>query len=230
MDKKILSDWVKLQAAYEGSERKLNRKIGVSQEHIRYWRDQKVDWLKEDSIEKIAKYRNETPLQTRAWVTGKTVPEYVTGELKGLPKHLLMGVFEKIHDMLSTAGSFSGKVKGDFHVDKDKMCSPVGRLIIEELNAAVQRGDFPDFQSAMDRFIESCNFLPDTGDIEIMQGVFDGRAEVGPNLLGVIAIALEAVSGNPRYNFYYLSELLKSPAHNENRACQLKNGNGATVS
>lgn len=223
MDKKILSDWIKLQAAYEGSERELNRKIGVSQEHIRYWRDQKVDWLKKDSIEKIAKYRNETPLQTRAWVTGKTVSEYVAGELKGLPKHLLVGVFEKIHEMLSTADDFNGKVNPVPLKFDEKMCSPVGREIVYELKQSINRGEFENPADALDRFLDMCSFGYPEEQAAIVRGLIRGSVlMVGNAEIALIADALRELSGNSKYTANYLRQIQKStPAPVQEQGCPI---------
>jgi len=90
------------------------------------------------------------------------------------------------------------------------MCSPVGRLIIDELNAAVARGDFPDFDTAATRFIEMCQFAPGSGGEEIVRGMLDGRAVAEPLLIGWIAYALREISGNPLYDYYYVSALENS--------------------
>jgi GNAT superfamily N-acetyltransferase len=90
---------------------------------------------------------------------------------------------------------------------EEEIYSPVGQLIIKELNAAVEREDFPDFQSAVTQFIQLCHFSPDSGDEEIVRNILDGRASADQDVIGWIAIALEAISGNPRYDYYYLSSI-----------------------
>lgn len=99
MNREILSDWVKMQIAYEGSGRNLGKKLGVDQELLRCWRDKKVNSLTEVSVKKIARYRNETPLQTRAWVAGMSVADFLENELKGLPEHVLVEVFDRIQSL-----------------------------------------------------------------------------------------------------------------------------------
>jgi hypothetical protein len=51
--------------------------------------------------------------------------------------------------------------------------------------------------------------------------MLDGRAMAGPLLIGGIAYALREISGNPLYDYYYVSAL-ENPARG-NGVCQ---GNG----
>jgi hypothetical protein len=155
------------------------------------------------------------------------VADLLINELKGLPPHRLIEVSYRIHELIG----LSDKVKGNFTI-KEEMCSPVGQLIIKELKDAVERGDFPDFHSAAAHFIKLCGFPPDSGDEEIVRGILDGRASAGPDLIGWIALALQAISGNSRYDYYYLLSK-ENPAHSGgesnltgNGVCQ-GNGNGS---
>jgi hypothetical protein len=132
---------------------------------VRRWRDEKVAFLTDRSIKKIARYQGQTLLQARALVAGMEVADYVVDEVRGLPRHLLIEISDKINALRSE----SDRLRGDFEVRKE-MCSPVGRLIIDELNAAVARGDFPDFDTAATRFIEVCQFAPGSGGGEIVRG------------------------------------------------------------
>jgi hypothetical protein len=202
LDKKALAHWTKTQIAIQGSGCILAKKLGVHQELIRRWRDERVESLTEQSLKKIARYQAETLLQVRALVSGMEVADFVINELKGIPRHLLIEISDRVNDLRSQ----SDKVRGNFTIKKE-MCSPVGRLIIDELNAAVAREDFPDFDAAATRFIEMCNFVSGSGGEEIVRGMLDGRAMAGPNLIGWIAYALREISGNPLYDYYYLSAL-----------------------
>jgi len=216
LDKKSLAHWTKTQIAIEGSGCILAKKLGVDHELVRRWRDERVAFLTDRSIKKIARYQGQTLLQARALVVGKEVADYVIDEVRGLPRHLLIEISDKINALRSE----SDRLRGDFEVRKD-MCSPVGRLIIDELNAAVARGDFPGFDTAATRFIEMCNFVSGSGGEEIVRGMLDGRAVAGPALIGWIAYALREISGNPLYDYYYVSAL-ENPVRG-NGVCQ---GNG----
>jgi hypothetical protein len=202
LNKKALAHWTKTQIAIQGSGCILAKKLGIHQELVRRWRDEGVESLTEKSLKKIARYQGETLLQVKALVAGMEVADFVINELRGLPRHLLI----EISDRINALRTQSDKVRGDFKT-KREMCSPIGKLIIKELEEAVGRGDFSDFDSAASRFIEMCNFLPGSGGGEIVRGMLDGRAMAGPDLIGLIAIALEDLSGNPKYDYYYLSSL-----------------------
>jgi ribosomal protein S13 len=75
MDREILKDFALLNVDYYGSKRTFARTIGVDKKTIDRWIDMSVARLDVESIEKIARHRNEKPEQTIAWLEGRTGKE-----------------------------------------------------------------------------------------------------------------------------------------------------------
>lgn len=236
LDLERLKGWVQAEISRVGSQNKLAAMLGLKHQTLMKWKNGNLKkGLDDSSIAAIARYRGESPHQTRLWLEGREVnaPHPLVQAIQDAPIEI---VFEVLETGFKRAKAYASTVDKSAdsriaivpsaynnHPDVEVVMNvgkgrgAVGRLIRAEMKV---RNLDPYLEADFREFVR-CLPSVEVEEIDYTRDIVQGRvALVNDDLLGAIALALRGFTGNERYSAIYIAEL--------NTPCPQDQHNGVT--